>query len=108
MAQAPRIGVDPRIGLMSILFRLAGNNEYTQGRVPGYLQAIDRHFQAHRDHEAVQLARELRNADGVSFDAVISLNWPGGGSFASEEGALLKPVPISFRTRAATSSPMRP
>jgi hypothetical protein len=33
------------------LFRLAGNHEYTQGRVPGYLQAINRHFEAHRDHE---------------------------------------------------------
>lgn len=73
MAQAHRIGVDPRVELMSILFRLAGNHEYTQGRVPGYLQAINRHFEAHRDHEAVQLARELSKADGVSFDAVMSM-----------------------------------
>jgi hypothetical protein len=73
MAKAYRIGVDPRVELMSILFRLAGNNEYTQGRVPGYIQAIDRHFAPYRDHQAVQLARQLRKNDGVSFDAVMSM-----------------------------------
>lgn len=73
LAQAYRIGVDPRVELMSIIFRLAGNNEYTQGRVPSYLNAIDRYFGPYRDHKAVQIARELRNTDGVSFDAPMNL-----------------------------------
>jgi len=71
--QAYRVGVDPRIELFSIVFRLAGNNEYTQGRVPSYLDAIDRYFAAYRDHPAVKLARELAETDGVSFNAPMDL-----------------------------------
>ena len=71
--QPARIGVDPRVELLSIVFRLAGNPEYSQGRVPAYLQAIDAHFGPFRDHAAVQLARKLRQTDGVSFDAVASM-----------------------------------
>ncbi len=33
-AQSDRLGVDPRVELMSIIFRLAGNNEYTQAAFP--------------------------------------------------------------------------
>jgi len=72
-AQAYRIGVDPRVELMSIIFRLAGNGEYNEGRVPSYHDAIDRYFGPYRDHKAVQIARELRNTDGVSFDAPMNL-----------------------------------
>lgn len=68
-----RIGVDPRVELMSILFRLAGNPEYNQGRVPRYDAAIDAHFASFRNHPAIQLARTLRETHGVSFDAVMSL-----------------------------------
>jgi hypothetical protein len=72
-AQAYRVGVDSRVELMSIIFRLAGNTEYTQCRVPAYDQAIDRHFAAWRDHPAVRLARALRETDGVGFDAVMKM-----------------------------------
>jgi hypothetical protein len=58
---------------MSIVFRLAGNNEYTQGRVPSYLGAIDRYFGPYRDHKAIQIARDLEMTDGVSFDAPMNL-----------------------------------
>ena len=71
--QAYRVGVDPRIELFSIVFRLAGNNEYTQGRVPSYLDAIDRYFAPYHDHPAVKLARELAETDGVGFDAPMDL-----------------------------------
>src|SRR5271157_6324980 len=72
-AQSDRFGTDPRVELMSIIFRLAGNEEYTQGRVPAYITAIDSHFARFHDHEAVRLARELRETDGVSFDAVMNM-----------------------------------
>jgi hypothetical protein len=64
-AQDWRAATDPRFELMSILFRLAGNKEYHECRVPLYAQAIDRYFAPYRDHEAVQLARSL----GIGFDA---------------------------------------
>jgi hypothetical protein len=73
MAQAYRIGVDPRVELLSIVFRMAGNGEYTQGRVPTYLDAIDRHFGPYRDHKAVQIARELAKTDWVGFNAPMNL-----------------------------------
>lgn len=73
VAQAYRIGVDPRVELMSIVFRLAGNNEYTQGDVPSYLDAIDRYFSPYRNHKAIQIAQELEKTDGVSFDAPMNL-----------------------------------
>jgi len=68
-AQAYRVGVDPRVELMSVLFRLAGNNEYNQCRVPVYDKALESYFSRYRNHEAVELAREL----GTGFDAPMSL-----------------------------------
>lgn len=67
------VRVDPRVELMSIIFRLAGNREYNMGRVPSYLEAIDEHFGPHREHEAVQMAAGLRRTRGVSYDAVMSM-----------------------------------
>jgi hypothetical protein len=64
------VRVDPRIELLSVVFRLAGNPEYSQGRVRRYSEAVDAHFGAHRDHDVVVRARRLRAARGVSFDAV--------------------------------------
>src|SRR5258708_25993350 len=72
-AQTTQVGVDLRVELMSIIFRLAGNPEYSQTRVPAYAQAIEAHFASVRNHEAVRLARELRQSNGVSFDAVMIL-----------------------------------
>ncbi len=72
-AQSDRFGIDPRVELMSIVFRLAGNPEYTQCDVPIYAAAIDKHFAPFRDHEAIRLARELRDSDGVSYDAVMNM-----------------------------------
>ena len=68
-AQAYRIGVDPRVELMSVIFRLAGNNEYNQCRIPAYDKALEQYFAPYRDHAAVQMARSL----GVGFDAPMNL-----------------------------------
>jgi hypothetical protein len=68
-AQEWRAGIDSRIELMSILFRLAGNSEYHQCRVPAYDKAIEKYFAPYRDHEAVRLARSL----GIGFEAPVKL-----------------------------------
>ena len=68
-AQAWRAGVDPRIELMSVLFRLAGNPEYNQCRIPAYDKAVESWFAPYRDHQAVQVARGL----GIGFDAPMKL-----------------------------------
>jgi hypothetical protein len=73
MAQAPRVAVDPRVELLSIVFRLAGNSEYNQGRVPAYNAAIDKWFAPFREHEAVQTARQFRDRYGAGYDAPMGL-----------------------------------
>lgn len=67
------VRVDPRVELFSIIFRLAGNREYNQGRVPSYLEAVEAHFGPHRDHAAIRAAQQLRATRGVSYDAVMSM-----------------------------------
>jgi hypothetical protein len=68
-AQAWRAGIDSRVELMSILFRLAGNQEYRQCRTPAYDQAIEKYFASFRDHDAVQQAHAL----AIAFDAPMKL-----------------------------------
>jgi len=65
--------VDPRVELLSVIFRLAGNPEYNQGRVARYTQAVEQQFGKARGHPVVVLARKLRQERGVSYDACMSL-----------------------------------
>lgn len=67
------IQVEPRVELLSILFRLAGNSEYNQGKVDTYTSDVEKQFGAFRGHPAVKLARELRQRRGVSYDACMSM-----------------------------------
>ncbi len=68
-----KVVVDPRVELVSIVFHLAGNPEYGQGRVPAYVKAVDAHFAAFRDHAVVERARRLRETRGIGFDAPMKL-----------------------------------
>ena len=72
-ADAIAVEVRPQVELVSIIFRLAGNPEYSQGRVPAYIADADKHFGPFLSHEAVTYARELRATSGVSYDAPMSL-----------------------------------
>jgi hypothetical protein len=67
------VRVDPRVELFCVIFQLAGNPEYNQGKLPLYSKDIQEHFAPYRDHAVVQLARRLRNTRGVGFDAPMSL-----------------------------------
>lgn len=74
---APRleihVTVDPRVELLSTVFRLAGNPEYNQGKVESYAADVDAHFAPFRDHPAVAMARRLAEEKGISFDAVMTM-----------------------------------
>src|SRR5271169_266924 len=63
-----RVMVDPRVELMSLIFRLAGNGEYNMAKVPIYSADADRQFAAFSNHAVVKLATRLREEHGVSFD----------------------------------------
>ena len=72
-APQPRVQVDARVELVSLIFRLADNPEYNRARVASYAADADKQFGKFRDHPAVQLARNLRSSRGVSFDACMNL-----------------------------------
>nr|MBC8218526.1 DUF4932 domain-containing protein [Planctomycetota bacterium] len=55
------IEVDPRVELISIVFRLAGNPEFNDGTLKQYAKAIERHFGDFDNHAAVKMAAQLRN-----------------------------------------------
>lgn len=68
-----RIHVDPRVELLSLIFRLAGNPEYNQARVESYAEDAERQFRTFRGHPVVAVAARLRNTQGVSYDACMSM-----------------------------------
>lgn len=81
LAQAPRsdssavlrIGVDRRIELFTILFKLAGAGEFNVNNLKAYQADIERHFGSFRAHEAVTLARELHDQHGVAFSNAMTI-----------------------------------
>ncbi len=93
------VSVDPRVELMSILFRLAGNPEYSQGRVPSYVQDVDNHFGRFHDHPAVQQAKKLRQTRGISFNAPMGLAVHVTDAVSLEEKIPLAPLPDSMDSR---------
>jgi len=94
-----QIVVDPRVELMSIVFRLAGNLEYRQGRVASYAKDVDEYFAKFRDHPAVEMARRLRDNAGIVLDAPMSLAVHVTNVFSLEERVRLAPRPpeLDFR-----------
>jgi hypothetical protein len=69
------ITMDPRVELMSLIFRIAGNPEYSNGKSKQYNEYIAKHFGDvdPKNFEAIQAARKLYKNYGVSFDAVMSM-----------------------------------
>lgn len=65
--------VDRRVELLSIVFRLAGNEEYNGNQFASYVRDIHQHFDAYKTHPAVAMAQQLAQDNGVGFDAVMSM-----------------------------------
>lgn len=70
---AINVSVDPRIELVSIIFKLAGNPEYNRSRYFSYVGEIEKHFGDFKEHDTVKLAKKLRSARGICYDAPMSL-----------------------------------
>ncbi len=74
-AEAPtefEVAVDPRVELLSVLFRLAGAQPYGEASTP-YGLAADEHFSGSSDHPAVAASADLVRTNGISYDAVVEL-----------------------------------
>ena len=65
--------VDPRVELLSVVFRLAENPEYNMSPLKKYTAVIDAYFSPYKEHPAIVLARKLANERDVGFDAVMAL-----------------------------------
>nr|AIA99601.1 hypothetical protein [uncultured bacterium contig00103(2014)] len=64
---------DNRVELLSIVFRLAGNQEYNNSYFKLYTDKIDSCFAPYKEHELIKFAQELRQERGVSYDAVMKM-----------------------------------
>ena len=72
-SQDLRIGVDARVELIAIIFKLAGSYEFNQTHLPQYRADIEKHFGRVRNHEAVVLARQLRERYGVGQSRAMAI-----------------------------------
>jgi len=94
-----RVVVDPRVELMSVIFRLAGNPEYGKGRVSSYVDDVEKQFGPFRDHDVVKLARRLRSTRGVSYDAVMKMAVHLSDTVKLGEKVPFKPQPKTLDSR---------
>ncbi|MBX7174024.1 MAG: DUF4932 domain-containing protein [Pyrinomonadaceae bacterium] len=65
--------VDERIELTSIVARLAEYEEYVNNDFKIYAEDVDKHFAKFKDHAIIRFAREVREKNGIGFDAVPNL-----------------------------------
>lgn len=68
-ARTSQVRHDRRVELVSIIWRLAGAEEYTRAKGTPYLDAVDRTFAPFAKHPAVAMASALRRSRGIGFDA---------------------------------------
>lgn len=71
LIEVPKI--DKRVELLSIVFRLAGNEEYNATFFKKYTDKVESHFKQNKDHEIIMFARELSDKKRISYDAVMSM-----------------------------------
>jgi hypothetical protein len=71
MVSSPR--VDERIELLSIVFRLAGNQEYNSEEYKEYAKDINSHFSRYKNHPLIQFAKLLADSNSVGYDAVMCM-----------------------------------
>ena len=64
------VSTDERIELTSVVFRLAGVPEYTDGEVSSYNTSIDEYFEDYKDNALFEYIRKLRNEDRLGYASV--------------------------------------
>lgn len=65
------VSFDERTDLMSVVFRLAGCEEYNECLMEEYASSVDSYFAHYKDHNVIALAKEYHEI-AVSWDAVVS------------------------------------
>ena len=98
-----QVRVDRRVELFSILFHLAGNDEYRAFDTP-YRRAVDAWFGPFHDHPAVGKTRELHGARGIGYNAPISLAVFLGDDLGIPAELLARPDELDPRWRGVAIS----
>lgn len=65
--------VNKQVEILSIVFRLAGNHEYSAEKFKWYTDKIQAHYAPYKNHELIEYARKLREENGVGYDAVMGM-----------------------------------
>jgi len=65
--------VDERTELLSVVFRLAEAEEYSENDFPVYIDKVNEYFASYKDHKIVRFSQRMREKYGVSYDAVMSM-----------------------------------
>jgi hypothetical protein len=91
------IEVDPRVELISIVFRLAGNPEFNEGTLRPYVKAIERHFGDFDNHPVVKMAAELRHKRSMSCDGPMSLAVHIDGNYRLRKTSEEWPSALDYR-----------
>ncbi len=69
-----RVGVDRRVEIFSLLFCLAGNDEYSKQAISTpYSKAMLAHFAPFQSHIAVVASKQLHDKFGIGFEQPITL-----------------------------------
>lgn len=65
--------VDERVEIMSIAFRLAGAEEYSQNYNKKYTDDINTYFEPYKNAKVVEFIKNNRDKNGLGYDAVMSM-----------------------------------
>ncbi|OJZ00429.1 DUF4932 domain-containing protein [Sphingobacterium sp. 40-24] len=65
--------VDERIEILSIVFRLAGNQEYSSTIFKRYVDRVNQHYGPFKEHELITFVNKIKNENGIGYDAVMSM-----------------------------------
>jgi len=60
--------VDERVELLSIVFRLAEKQEYSNKNFKLYVDRIEQYFEKYKNHELIQFTKSIISEHGISFD----------------------------------------
>ena len=62
--------VNEQYEFTSIVWRLAGAEEYNQCNIKAYADAIDVYFAPYKNDTLINYCKQIRRQNGVSFDAI--------------------------------------
>ncbi|MGE8429671.1 MAG: DUF4932 domain-containing protein [Sphingobacterium sp.] len=65
--------VDERIEMLSIVFRLAGNREYSSAIFKRYVDRVNKHYSPFKEHELITFVNKIKSENGIGYDAVMSM-----------------------------------